>query len=196
MHARPIAMFASCMDASGLFFSRCGKRICTVFIRVYKEECAFSFASPLAPSGLFLNLTTWQVGRLSCPLIRVLAHFPFGALLLVDWQPGVVPSVMGRWHVHRLLLKRAGDYTLVPVLRQGYSEQFLELDRERTGNVLYLWEKWHKVQHERLHAATINRDVLGRHPGLLLSVASKRQSGADIHHCAQCSLPLLGEICS
>lgn len=28
---------------------------------------------------------------------------------------------------------------------QSYSEEYLELDRERTGNCLYLWEKWHKV---------------------------------------------------
>mmetsp|Transcript_7420 Transcript_7420/g.21943 ORF Transcript_7420/g.21943 Transcript_7420/m.21943 type:complete len:903 (+) Transcript_7420:355-3063(+) len=55
--------------------------------KVYKEECAYSFASPLAPSGLFLNLATWQ----------------------------------------------------------AFSAQYVELDRERTGNVLYLWEKWHKV---------------------------------------------------
>jgi Variant UBP zinc finger len=58
-----------------------------MLLQVYKEECAFSFATPLAPDGLFLNMKTWQ----------------------------------------------------------SYSKQFLELDRSRTGNALYLWEKWHKV---------------------------------------------------
>lgn len=27
---------------------------------MYKEECAFSFATPLAPKGLYVNLKTWQ----------------------------------------------------------------------------------------------------------------------------------------
>jgi Variant UBP zinc finger len=60
--------------------------VCT-HLQVYKEECAFSFATPLAPGGLFLNMKTWQ----------------------------------------------------------SFSEQFLDLDRSRTGTALYLWEKWHKV---------------------------------------------------
>lgn len=55
--------------------------------KVYKEECAFSFASPLAPEGLYISLKTWQ----------------------------------------------------------AVSKRFLGLDRKRTGNALYLWEKWHKV---------------------------------------------------
>jgi Variant UBP zinc finger len=28
---------------------------------------------------------------------------------------------------------------------QAFSEDHVDLDHERTGNVLYLWEKWHKV---------------------------------------------------
>ena len=28
---------------------------------------------------------------------------------------------------------------------QAFSERHLPLDAERTGNKLYLWEKWHKV---------------------------------------------------
>ena len=28
--------------------------------RVHKEECAFSFDTPLSPGGLFVNLSTWQ----------------------------------------------------------------------------------------------------------------------------------------
>ena len=69
---------------------------CMHAAQVYKEECAFSFATPLAPSGLFLNMKTWQ----------------------------------------------------------SYSEQFLELDRSRTGNALYLWEKWHKVCSCKPHVGT------------------------------------------
>lgn len=66
---------------------------------MYKEECAFSFATPLAPSGLFLNLKTWQ----------------------------------------------------------SYSEEYLELDRERTSNCLYLWEKWHKVGRADSHMGSLHR---------------------------------------
>ena len=29
---------------------------------------------------------------------------------------------------------------------QAFSERHLPLDAERTGNKLYLWEKWHKVR--------------------------------------------------
>lgn len=28
--------------------------------RVHKEECAFSFDTPLSPGGLFVNLSSWQ----------------------------------------------------------------------------------------------------------------------------------------
>ena len=28
--------------------------------RVYKDECAFSFDTPLSPGGLFVNLGSWQ----------------------------------------------------------------------------------------------------------------------------------------
>ena len=31
------------------------------FDRVYKEECLFSFDTPLSPGGLYVNLATWQV---------------------------------------------------------------------------------------------------------------------------------------
>lgn len=28
--------------------------------RVYKDECSFSFATPLSPGGLYINLHSWQ----------------------------------------------------------------------------------------------------------------------------------------
>ncbi|KAK9828649.1 hypothetical protein WJX72_001313 [[Myrmecia] bisecta] len=55
--------------------------------KVYKDECSFSFDTPLSAGGLYLNLATWQ----AC------------------------------------------------------GEEFLPLDHQRTGNSLYLHEKWHKV---------------------------------------------------
>ena len=55
--------------------------------KVYKEECCFSFETPYAPDGLFINMVTWQ----------------------------------------------------------SFSKAFLKLDNRRSGNYLYLNEKWQKV---------------------------------------------------
>jgi ubiquitin carboxyl-terminal hydrolase 5/13 len=30
--------------------------------KVYKDECSFSYATPEALEGLFINMQTWQVG--------------------------------------------------------------------------------------------------------------------------------------
>lgn len=55
--------------------------------KVYKDECMFTFDSPISPSGLFINLST----------------------------------------------------------HQAFGDEFLSLDFEKTGNALYLHEKWNKV---------------------------------------------------
>ncbi|EIE18246.1 ubiquitinyl hydrolase [Coccomyxa subellipsoidea C-169] len=55
--------------------------------RVLKEECAFSFDTPLSPGGLFVNLSTWQ----------------------------------------------------------SFGEEYVLLDYQRSNNLLYLHQQWHKV---------------------------------------------------
>lgn len=43
--------------------------------KVYKEECVFSFDSPESPAGLFINLTTFQVGvPVAGPMGATAAH--------------------------------------------------------------------------------------------------------------------------
>ena len=32
----------------------------SAYDRVYKEECCFSYDTPLSPGGLYVNLHTWQ----------------------------------------------------------------------------------------------------------------------------------------
>ena len=56
--------------------------------QVYKDECMFSFDTPLSAGGLFLNLASWQ----------------------------------------------------------AFGDAFVALDHKRSGNALYLWEKWHKAR--------------------------------------------------
>lgn len=83
-----------CRQRMHTYTSACGIAL-PAPVQVYKDECAFSFATPLAAGGLFVNLTSWQ----------------------------------------------------------AFSAQFVELDRERSGNVLYLWQKWHKVGLRGPHTA-------------------------------------------
>lgn len=47
--------------------------------KVYKDECMFSYATPEAPDGLFINMQTWQVrcGPLYAPVhILYASHQP------------------------------------------------------------------------------------------------------------------------
>lgn len=60
--------------------------------RVYKDECMFSFATPLTPGGIYLNLATFQVRVLAEPNSR--GRLPVGVSAGGDLAPAACPRAI------------------------------------------------------------------------------------------------------
>ena len=60
--------------------------------QVYKDECMFSFATPLSTGGLYVNLATWQA--YSAAFVGLFTTQPAGSAAAL-WTGGVCAFVVG-----------------------------------------------------------------------------------------------------